>query len=223
MATRSDSNNKYDFSGIVIDELVAKPLVSVAIAQSKMAQEQVRLLLKNCFYYDNRDQCYRPRVIKMTLARGVLAAGHEPDEPPTVEEVVTHFTVPLITIFPFAALGVDTVNIDFALDVTAQYTTEPPTQEARSPNDPVGPASAATQPASGVQVLAKVAPHARGPSARIKADSDKASVGAMAAYTIAVSASPMSLTKGLLSLIEMYTNAIEPYEMPQGDKDNAGV
>lgn len=44
-------------------------------------------------------------------------------------------------------------------------------------------------------------------------------MGALAAYSIEVTASPMSLTKGLLSLIELYTNAIEPWEMPEENPD----
>lgn len=222
MATSSDKRSEYDFSGIVIDELVAKPLVAVAIAQSKMAHEQVHLLLRNCFYYDEKDHCYRPKVIKMTLTRGVLEGGDEPDAPPKLEKVVTHFHVPLITIFPFAALGIDIVNIDFDLEVTAQYTTE--SQSDIGQQSEIDPQSGIAQPASNVEILGKVAPQAKY-ARRVGTGSttEETSVGALAAYSIEVTASPMSLTKGLLSLIELYTNAIEPWEMPEDrDADTGG-
>jgi hypothetical protein len=50
--------NRYDFSGIPINELITKPLLDISRAQSKMAEEQVRLLLKNCFRFNG--EYYEP-------------------------------------------------------------------------------------------------------------------------------------------------------------------
>lgn len=222
MATRSEKRSDYDFSGIIIDELVAKPLVAVAIAESKMAREQVRLLLDTCFYWDEEKHCYRPYVIKMSVTRAFLQEGSDPDKPPKLREVVTYFDVPLITIFPLASLGIDTVNIDFGLEVTAQYTTETQGGVGGSHDAEVNPKSAIAQPASDVRILGKVAPRSSSAVEGALAAREQTSVGAQAAYSIEVSASPMALTKGLLSLIDLYTKAIEPVEMPEQTQNDRG-
>ncbi|WP_077287615.1 DUF2589 domain-containing protein [Cognaticolwellia aestuarii] len=206
MNKKKSKTNKYDFSGMSIDELIAKPLTAIVDAQGKMAAEQVKLLLQNCFFFNG--EFYEPKVIKMSITRAVIEDLNSGTQP-VLEQIVTYFDLPLISIFPLNSLGIDAVNIHFELEVTAQYQKETDSADTNSNNDHQG---FVRKNNSNIEMLGKVSTKA------IINQNEAESIATSAAYSVDVVAGPLPLPPGLLSIIDVYTKAIEPTVMPEIEK-----
>ncbi len=198
---------QYDFSGLPIDELIAKPLLGAVIAQTKMAELQSQSMLKNCFDYNRKTKHYEPKMLKMVLVRGVLTPGLKPGSE-TIKEVITYFYLPFITIFPFSPLGVESVNIEFDMEIVSQYSldTEKNSEEGNVNN-------ILSKKSSNVEMLGKIMP--RNVSDTGSGTSASESGSQSFGYSVDVTAGPLPLTQGLLSIIELYTKSITPIEMPK--------
>lgn len=200
-----------DFSGLPLDELIIKPLVGAAIAQGRMAKEQVRSLLANCFDYDGHH--YTPKMLKMSVTRGVLEPGSRLDDA-DIRQKTSYFNLPLVTIFPFSSLGVETVNIEFDMEVTAQYAVDTDTdhENASGNNDPD---RIWRKKNSSIEMLGKIAQK----RSSVQNTNENVNVNYSggisgdAVYAIDIKAGPVPLTKGLLNIIDLYTKAITPVEM----------
>ncbi len=221
MTKTPDIGIQYFFTGLPINELITLPLIAAAEAQARMAEVQVQSLLRNCFTL-NSDGVYEPILLKMSITRGVLEPGSHPDPRADLIQVTTDFYLPLITIFPFSSLGVEVVNIDFELDVTAQYSTQINPSQADNSNQSNNRNTSnknriklADKDVSSIQMLGQIAPKNKVVS---KTDSSEVTVESTrqnAAFSFNITAGPLPLTKGLLSIIDLYTNAITPIDMPE--------
>ncbi len=206
MKQKSTQKNQYDLSGIPIEELITKPLTAIVDAQGKMAAEQVKLLLQNCFFFNG--EFYEPKVIRMSITRAVIADNNK-DQQPILEQIVTYFDLPLISIFPLNSLGIDEVNIHFELEVTAQYQTDTQWDDGDTDNDQSAYIKAKN---SKIEMLGKVA------TKTVSKQNEMESIETNAAYSVDVVAGPLPLPPGLLTIIEVYTKAIEPTVMPEIEK-----
>ncbi len=204
MTTNTSKSNQYDFTGIPIDELISKPLTAIVDAQSKMAREQVKLLLQNCFTFNG--EFYQPKVIKMCITRAVIEQ-RGPDKPPELEQIITFFDLPLISIFPFNSLGIEAVDIHFDIDISTQYTIEIDWENIPSDTDQAS--SFNTDHDTEVQMLGKVT------SSAFTNKKKTESISSDSSYSVDVVAAPLPLPPGLLSIIDVYTKAIEPTQMPE--------
>lgn len=191
-------NYKYEFVGLPIYDIIGKPLIAIARAQNMMAKEQLRTLLDACFKY--RHGVYEPIMLKMVVTRSYLEPATKPGKSPELKVVTTDFYLPMITIFPINALGIENVDIDFNIEITSQYMHDEQEDEADEEF---------TKHSSSFQCLGKIA---RGPST--KAEDDENSYENSSSFRINVEAGTMPLTKGLLEIIGIYTNAIHPSDMP---------
>lgn len=212
MAKKSKKDNQYDFTGLPIDELITKPLVSMVRAQEKMSKEQIKELLDNCFTFDG--EYYEPIMLKMILTRGVIVPGNEPNQPPKIEQIVTHFNLPLITLFPLNSLGINEVNIDFDMEVTSEYSLDVNIDEDDDSENGTSQLPWHKRN-SNIQMLGKISPRLTSNSNANFDINESESWSKSASYSIDVTASPLPLTKGLLAIIEAYSKAIEPIEMPK--------
>ena len=200
-----------DFSGLPLNELIIKPLVGAAIAQGRIAEEQVRSLLEYCFYHDGND--YKPKMLKMSVTRGVLEPESLPDKA-EIHQVTSFFNLPLVTIFPFSSLGVETVNIEFDMEVTAQYAVDTDTDietKKSSGNNDSDKIWRKNNPS--IEILGKIAQKRSSVqnSSKNLNQSERVNVGPV--YAIDIAAGPIPLTKGLLNIIDIYTKAITPVEI----------
>ena len=214
MATNQKNQNEYDFIGLPIEYLITEPLLAVTKAQNAMAKEQLNLVLEMCFTHN--DGTYEPKVINMTLTRAVIDTE---SGTPQIDQIVTQFSLPVISIFPINTLGLDTINIAFEIDVLNQYSV---TQSFDSEVDSANISNQKNKLDFGenhhVDIWGRVAPKSSSLSNN-DSSSDKDARSSDFGYAVDVVATPLPLTKGMLSIIDLYTSAIEPIEMPTEKND----
>ncbi|GCC51437.1 DUF2589 domain-containing protein [Chryseotalea sanaruensis] len=193
-------NYKYEFAGLPIYDIIGKPLIAIARAQNMMSKEQLRTMLDACFKYHNG--AYEPIMLKMVVTRSFLEPATKPGKGPELKMISTDFFLPMITIFPINALGIENVDIDFNVEITSQYMVDK--DEIDEGGDKIS-----AQPSS-LECLGKIT---KGPGA--SGEDQEQSYENNSSFRIAVEAGTMPLTKGLLEIINIYTNAIQPIDTSQ--------
>lgn len=214
------------FTGLPMGALIGAPLNAAAKANAAMAVTQTKFILDTCFSYqqsDDKDKQveYKPTMIKMSLTRGVIQPQPEKDgniPEPKVVPVTTTFDLPLLTIIPINSLGVDNVNITFEMEVKSSYadeqtdTTEKNIQASASFDVKVG--------------WGPISAEVKGSASYDQKDSSTHSThyqkSNSAKYTVTVHAGQLPIPKGVNTIIEAYTNAIQPLELPVQDQNSTG-
>jgi hypothetical protein len=105
-------------SELDVGQLIAAPLIAASNANSVMAKEQARFLLEFCFSKEGNN--YKPVMIDMYLSRSVMEAEDDSEETQKLRRVSTIFQVPLMTIIPINSLAVETVDVEFDLEISSQ-------------------------------------------------------------------------------------------------------
>lgn len=196
------------FTGLPMGDLIGGPLNAAAKANSAMALTQTQFMLNTCFQKDGEN--YKPIMIKMSLTRGVVKPGTGPQDPPTMESIETKFDLPILTIVPLNSLAVDNVDIKFEMEVKSSYG-----EETSQEQETTIAAEASWEVKAGWGPV----------SATIKGtasydSTDKSSFNShyeksnSAKYSVNVHAGQLPLPNGVTTIINAFTNAIEPYEMP---------
>lgn len=101
-----------------ISGLITEPLVAAIAANSKMALAQTNFMLETCFTKNDSGQ-YKPIMVEMSLTRGVVTPGTVENPEPTIQSVVTMFSLPLLTIVPLNSLAVNEVTLNFDVEVVS--------------------------------------------------------------------------------------------------------
>ena len=208
------------FAGLPMDSLIAGPLNAAANANAAMALTQTKFILDNGF---NKSQTgsgndaktsYAPILITMSLTRGVITPGDLNAQPPTktdIQNVVTTFDLPVLTIIPINSLGVDSVDISFEMEVKSSFSDE--TGQSSS-SDTSGSASFDAKFGWG-----PFSASLKGSVSYDHKDSQTHSThyekSNSAKYTVRVRASQLPVPKGVNTIIEAFTQAIQPIELPQ--------
>lgn len=188
--------SKYEFSGLPIYDIVGQPLIAVARAQSMMAKEQLKAMMESCFRFDGN--VYDPILLKMNVTRSSVEPGRNAGENPYIEQTTTTFYVPMITIFPFNSLGIENVDIDFTVDITSQYVNNTAEEESS-----IG--SFLKNKTSKVEWLGKIS---RSENPRTMDETSKMqNTESGSSMHINVEAGTLPLTRGLLEIINIYTNS----------------
>lgn len=200
------------FTGLPMDSLIGAPLNAAADANAAMAITQTRFILDTCFSQSGTAPNieYKPIMIKMSLTRGVITPSATPGTAPSIDPVVTTFDLPLITIIPINSLGVDSVNITFEMEVKSSYGEEQSqaTESAISASAEWevkvgwGPVSASVKGS---------ASYDQKDTSNFKTHYEKSN---SAKYTVNVHAGQLPVPKGVNTIIEAYTLAIQPIQMP---------
>ena len=114
------------FSGLPMESLIGGPLNAAAKANSAMALTQTMFMLDTCFKKKNISGSekppvynYEPIMIDMVLTRSVITQGM--DTTKGIPQASTKFTLPLLTILPINSLAVETVDINFEMEVEASF------------------------------------------------------------------------------------------------------
>ena len=201
------------FTGLPMDALIGGPLNAAAKANAAMAVTQTDFMLNTCFYTDPNGSpanTYEPIVIDMTLKRGVLTPGASPGDATTIQEVETTFSLPLLTIVPLNSLAVDNVNITFEMEVNSSYSEE----QSKETSENIKASADWSVKAGWGPVSVEI----KGSASYDKTDTSNFSThyqkSNSAKYTVLVHAGQLPLPKGVNTIIEAYTNAIEPITMP---------
>jgi len=222
------------FSGLPMEDLIGGPLQAAAKANSMMALTQTNFMLDTCFKRElikggegaKEEYNYKPIMIKMELQRGVITPAQPADntqEPPIeakeadIQQVITSFELPILTIIPLNSLAVESVDIGFEMEVKSSFS------EATSE------ATKESMAASG-SFKAKMGYGCFSASVKGSVSSSKDSSSSKdthydksnsAKYTINVHAGQLPLPTGVTTIINAFTKSIEPIVMPTDGKTDS--
>ena len=191
------------FSGLPMESLIGGPLNAAAKANSAMALTQTRFMLDTCF---NRKEVsttepksyqYEPIMIDMILTRSVIGPGATEGADPVIKPASTKFTLPLLTILPINSLAVETVDINFEMEVKSSFSED----DNKATKLGWGPLSVSI----------------KGSASYSSKDSETHNThyekSNSAKYTVNVHAGQLPLPKGVNTIIEAFTKAIQPIEL----------
>ena len=203
------------FTGLPMDSLIGGPLNAAAKANSAMALTQTKFILDTCFSKEDGKEGYEPIMINMTLKRGVITPGEKQGDPATIQEVPTTFNLPLLTIIPINSLGVDNVDINFEMEVKSSFGEEnSQTQETQIKAETSFEVKVGWGPVSAT---------VKGSASYDHKDSSTHSThyqkSNSAKYTVNVHAGQLPVPKGVNTIIEAFTKAIEPLQLGDGKKN----
>ncbi len=197
------------FTGLPMDSLIGAPLNAAANANAAMAVTQTKFILDTCFSKTENGE-YKPVMIKMSLTRGVITPGPKEGDKPSIEPVVTTFDLPLITIIPINSLGVDNVDITFEMEVKSSYGED----QSKSQETEISASAEWEVKVGWGPVSASVKGTASYDSKDTSSFSSHYEKSNSAKYTVNVHAGQLPVPKGVNTIIEAYTLAIEPLVLP---------
>ena len=206
------------FTGLPMDALIGAPLNAAAAANASMAMTQTKFMLDTCFGTEGKDDkiSYKPVMIKMSLTRGVIqpVEGKEP----IIQPITTTFDLPLLTIIPINSLAVDNVDITFEMEVKSSFSDE---QTDTKKNEVKAEASFEAKVGYG-----PFSASIKGSASYSHEDSSTHSThyqkSNSAKYTVSVHAGQLPVPKGVNTIIEAYTRAIQPITLPTSSKSGGG-
>jgi hypothetical protein len=173
---------------------------------------------------------YEPIMINMSLTRSVitpvgaseskayaeaLRAVPPPTTPPTrpeasIEISTTAFNLPLLTIIPLNSLAVQTVNINFEMEVKSSYGEDHSNESSKSM---AAEASFEAKVNYGI-FSASVKGSASVKSENKSSESSHYEKSNSAKYTVAVEAGQIPLPEGVKTIIDAFAGAIQPITLP---------
>jgi hypothetical protein len=216
------------FTGLPMSSLIGAPLKAAAEANYVMAGSQVKFLMATCFNASTDsskgDTTYTPIMIKMEITRGVITPSSTTSKDgspakPDISSVTTTFNLPLLTILPLNSLAVTNATVNFEMDVNSSYSDETDvTAKDETKADVSFEAKLSVGPFS-VSVKGNVS-YDHQDSTTHDTHYQKSNT---AKYTVSVTAGQLPLPKGVNTIIEAYTNAIQPVTLPvQASSSNTG-
>lgn len=196
------------FSGLPLDSLIAGPLNAAAKANCAMALSQTKFMLDTCFQKvgEDAEAVYKPVMIKMTLTRGVLSTKQ--DGSVEITPLTTEFDLPLLTIMPINSLAVDEVSVNFEMEVKSNCAEE---ENKESSKDFSGEASLEAKVGWG-PLSVSIKGNASYSSHDSETHNTHYEKSNSAKYTINVHAGQLPLPKGVNTIIEAFSKAIEPVQ-----------
>lgn len=207
------------FSGLPMDSLIGGPLNAASTANGVMAVNQVKFMLDTCFTKVQVGTTtppvynYQPIMIDMTLTRQVITpvAPNSPAGTKTqIDPVITKFSLPLLTIIPLNSLAVTNVDINFEMEVKSSYGEDHSNESSKKM---AGEASFEAKVDYGI-FSATVKGSASYDSSESSQESSHYKKENSAKYTVKVSAAQLPLPKGVTTIIEAYSLAIQPITLP---------
>lgn len=201
------------FTGLPMDSLIGAPLNAAANANAAMAVTQTKFILDTCFSQKGAAPAieYNPIMIKMSLTRGVITPAAKEGDPPSVDPVTTTFDLPLITIIPINSLGVDSVDVTFEMEVKSSFS-----EEQSESTEKAIKASAEWEVKVG---WGPVSATVKGSASYDQKDTANHSThyekSNSAKYTVNVHAGQLPVPKGVNTIIQAFTTAIQPITLPK--------
>lgn len=182
----------------LIEQVIAAPLEAAAKANSNMAHEQLAFVLKYCFE-KTANESYTPRMINLIVTRQEIVesegGGNE------IQSFDTTINLPIITIVPLSSLAINKIEIDFNLEVTSMETNSESFQASNVRADTSQSVNQA------VALRGKIGPTKSTQSNSNRKDQSRSNL------EIKITAGPLPLPNGMLSLIDSFTKQIVPVEL----------
>ena len=160
-------------TGQNLESLISAPLTAISKANASMLSGQTQFILDYCFHLEG--DAFAPVLIKLEFAAD---GGGK-----------SYFYVPLLTLLPLNNLAVDSVKVDFSVDIVSTVSHSVPMMASNNP------------------AKANVLERKSRIGARIaKSESEKGSgEGEM---SVSIRAKQISLTRGVTTLIDLYSKNI---------------
>lgn len=99
-----------------LDSLVSAPLIAASDANEAILKQQTQFILDTCFTVD--EDIKTPVMVKMRLSKTSIDYT-KPNNELSLESRDIVFQVPLISLLPINSLGVNSIDIDFNMEVTS--------------------------------------------------------------------------------------------------------
>ncbi|PMN92689.1 DUF2589 domain-containing protein [Enterovibrio norvegicus] len=208
------------FAGLPMRSLIGGPLNAAAQANSMMAVTQTKFMLDTCFNKssDTKDKTsLTPIMVTMQITRGVISEGDAKDgEKPDVgiDQVTTKFDVPLLTIIPLNSLGVETVQVDFEMEVKSSYSDESSQSSSSSTSEQGSFDAKLGEGWWSVEVKGSISHDSQSASSQ-KSTYQKSN---NAKYTVSVGAGQLPLPQGVTTIIQAFSNSISPITIGSSKK-----
>jgi hypothetical protein len=192
MAEDSDLSTANFDNQVDIEALISAPLVAASKANVMMLTGQTRFLLEYCF--NKEGDTYKPVMINMVMSRATLIEEEDPENSGKTiknfkEEKLT-FGVPLLCLVPINSMAINKVNVDFEIEITSANTWNST------------PSNNSTNNITEKKVALK---------GKIKNDAKGEYKSSMSSkLTVNITAEPLPLPLGLLSIMDLYSKSIQP-------------
>lgn len=197
-------------SNLDIEEIIGAPLVAAARANSMMLREQTKFLMDFCFNKRENEDIYDPVIIQMSITRGVLVPGEGSGDSAKVQQISTTFNLPLITMIPINSLAVETITIEFDMELTTHI------EKKSDAQSPIG-GSRATE--SKTQLRGKLSYPSK--ERMTRSDKDQYRSESSSKLSVNVKAGPLPLPVGVQMILELYTKAFSPILEDPADKNKS--
>lgn len=165
-----------------IESIISAPLIAASKANVMMLSGQLSFLLEYCF--DKSGNTYSPKMVNMEMCRHELA----PDGTAKVDRL--YFQVPLLCLLPLNSIAVENVKVNFNMEVTSMgsYKSDTSLFEKRA------------------VINGRIAPARRTDTGR----NDYEKNTDTARLDVEINVGTLPLSKGVLSILDMYTRNISP-------------
>lgn len=164
---------------------------------------------------------YAPIMIMMSLTRPVITPGNKanpgnptatPPVPPTqataaiIQNITTQFNLPMLTIVPLNSLAVETVDVAFEMEVKSSFSEEQTEEKSKEIKGEASFEAKAGWGPFSVTVKGSASYDSKDSSTH-NTHYEKSN---SAKYTVNVHAGQLPLPKGVNTIIEAFTQAIQP-------------
>jgi len=199
--------------GIDIAGLIGSPLIAATEANAMMLSQQAEFILSTCFKEDPETGNHTPIIVPLTFKRSILITDKETEQPKMDTGEYT-IEIPLITLIPLNSLGVSSIDVDFEMEIVNQFGAD---RNSSSKYKTLIPGST---PDTTVVKSKKTAPAPK-LYGKISYDSQEAQSVKQTNRSInrqklkvSVHAQEIPLPDGLKTLLQLYTNSINPQDKP---------
>jgi hypothetical protein len=192
--------------------------MAAAQANNQMSITQTQMILAMGFSTSkdkNGNEVYEPIMLNMTLTRTALTEDASKTPPVETTPVETTIRLPLLTIMPINALGVDSVDVTFDMEVKSSYSH---TTSNSTVSKTQAEASFDAKFGGGLWSVTIHGSVSHSTEHKTAEDSQYQKSNS-ARYHVAVHAGQLPVPDGIKTIIQAYANAITPIQLPVVKKE----
>ncbi|MFT5337384.1 MAG: hypothetical protein ACJAY8_000185 [Sphingobacteriales bacterium] len=186
---------------ISIDSMIGAPLVAASRANAEMMLGQTNFVLRNCFVKKEGLNKYDPIMIEMSLTKAIPNHDKLPSDSDYLSQQTIRFQVPLFCLIPMNSLAIDKITVDFDMEITSSTSYQIPKEEMEKTGNRV------------MQNQAQL-------NGKIKSDTNEKGQytrDSTSKLKVHVNASPLPLSLGLLTLLDLYSKNINPSQTEKNE------
>lgn len=193
-----------------IDSLISAPLIAASNANSAMAREQAKFLMEFCFKQEG--DSYTPVMIEMHFHQSVVEPGETREDPHTIRRIHSTFEIPLMTIIPINSLAVETVDLEFDLEISSQHEHDDKDSDKRNLSSKLHGSGSGTKLKGKISYDSKEAINQSSSSQYRSQNSSKLKVN--------VHAGQLPLPVGVNIMLDLYSKSVHPLIQEDNSKES---